>query len=68
MKVFDSKMISDVAIFPDWADAMLTAAVSATGIKFLSPIHSHSLGIIGTGGQGVYQALFACSVRNIKKT
>jgi ornithine cyclodeaminase/alanine dehydrogenase-like protein (mu-crystallin family) len=43
-------MISDVAIFPDWADAMLTTAVSATGIKFLSPINSHSLGIIGTGG------------------
>ena len=45
--------------------AMRTAAVSAAGIKHLSPLNSHSLGIIGTGVQGIYQALFACSVRKI---
>jgi ornithine cyclodeaminase len=45
--------------------AMRTAAVSASGIKHLSPPESHSLGIIGTGVQGIYQALFACSVRKI---
>ena len=45
--------------------AMRTAAVSAAGIKHLSPLNSHSLGIIGTGVQGIYQALFACSVREI---
>ena len=45
--------------------AMRTAAVSAAGIKHLSPQNSHSLGIIGTGVQGIYQALFACSVREI---
>jgi ornithine cyclodeaminase/alanine dehydrogenase-like protein (mu-crystallin family) len=45
--------------------AMRTAAVTATGIKYLSDIDSHSLGIIGTGVQGFYQVLFACSVRNI---
>jgi ornithine cyclodeaminase/alanine dehydrogenase-like protein (mu-crystallin family) len=45
--------------------AMRTAAVSAAGIKHLSPQNSHSLGIIGTGVQGIYQALFACSVRGI---
>jgi ornithine cyclodeaminase len=35
------------------------------GIKNLSPIESHALGIIGTGVQGIFQALFACSVREI---
>jgi ornithine cyclodeaminase/alanine dehydrogenase-like protein (mu-crystallin family) len=45
--------------------AMRTAAVTATGIKALSPSGSTSLGIIGTGRQAVFQALFACSVRDI---
>jgi ornithine cyclodeaminase/alanine dehydrogenase-like protein (mu-crystallin family) len=45
--------------------AMRTAAVTAAGIKILSPANSRSLGIVGTGTQGVYQALFACSVRKI---
>jgi ornithine cyclodeaminase/alanine dehydrogenase-like protein (mu-crystallin family) len=46
--------------------AMRTAAVSATGIKALSPPGCRSLGIIGTGRQGIFQALFACSVRDIE--
>lgn len=45
--------------------AMRTAAITAVGIKNLSPKGSHSLGIIGTGVQGISQALFACSVREI---
>ena len=45
--------------------AMRTGAVTAAGIKHLSPLNSHSLGIVGTGVQGIYQALFACSVRKI---
>lgn len=45
--------------------AMRTAAVTAVGIKHLSPPNDHKLGIIGTGIQGIYQALFACSVRKI---
>jgi len=45
--------------------AMRTAAVTAAGIKNISPVNTHSLGIIGTGVQGIYQALFACSVRDI---
>jgi ornithine cyclodeaminase/alanine dehydrogenase-like protein (mu-crystallin family) len=45
--------------------AFRTAAVAAAGIKYLSPPDSHSLGVIGTGVQGIYQALFACSVRKI---
>lgn len=47
--------------------AMRTAAVSAAGIKLLSQVNSHSLGIIGTGAQSIYQAKFACSVREIKE-
>ena len=45
--------------------AMRTAAITAVGIKNLSPEGCHSLGIIGTGVQGEFQALFACSVREI---
>jgi len=45
--------------------AMRTAAVTAAGIKHLSQPDSHSLGIVGTGVQGIYQVLFACSVRKI---
>lgn len=46
--------------------AMRTAAVSAVGIENLAPANSSSLGIVGTGLQGIYQAIFACSVRKIK--
>jgi ornithine cyclodeaminase/alanine dehydrogenase-like protein (mu-crystallin family) len=45
--------------------AMRTAAVSAVGIKNLAPVNSRSLGIVGTGLQGIYQAIFACSVLKI---
>jgi ornithine cyclodeaminase/alanine dehydrogenase-like protein (mu-crystallin family) len=45
--------------------AMRTAAVSAAGIKLLSPPGARRLGIIGTGVQGLYQVLFACAVRKI---
>ena len=47
--------------------AMRTAAVTAAGIKILSPAGSRSLGIIGTGRQGLFQALFACTVRDINE-
>jgi ornithine cyclodeaminase len=46
---------------------MRTAAVSAVGIRHLSPDDSHSLGIIGAGTQGIWQALFACSQREINE-
>lgn len=45
--------------------ALRTAAVTAAGIKHISPSDSRILGIVGTGVQGKYQALLACSVRNI---
>ena len=47
--------------------AMRTAAVTAVGIRHLSPAGCHSLGIIGTGTQGIWQALFACSEREINE-
>lgn len=45
--------------------AMRTASVTAAGIKHLTQENCHSLGIVGAGVQGIYQALFACSVRKI---
>jgi ornithine cyclodeaminase/alanine dehydrogenase-like protein (mu-crystallin family) len=47
--------------------AMRTAAVTAAGIKHLSSTDTRVLGITGTGVQGIYQALFACSVRRIEE-
>ena len=47
--------------------AMRTAAVTAAGIKHLSSPDARVLGITGTGVQGIYQALFACSVRKIEE-
>ncbi|MEI8048036.1 MAG: ornithine cyclodeaminase family protein [Bacteroidota bacterium] len=47
--------------------AMRTAAVTAVGIRHLSPAGCHSLGIIGAGTQGIWQALFACSEREINE-
>jgi len=47
--------------------AMRTAAVTAAGIKVLSPSDISTLGVVGTGVQGLYQALFACAVRKINE-
>ncbi|PXX95403.1 hypothetical protein DF185_22045 [Marinifilum breve] len=47
--------------------AVRTGAVGATGMKYISKESSESVGIIGTGTQGFTQALFACTVRPIKK-
>ena len=64
----DTKTGEPLAIMDGSAiTAMRTAAITSVGIKNLSPVHSHSLGIIGTGTQGVSQALFACEVREINK-
>jgi len=62
----DTKTGEPLAIMDGSAiTALRTAAVTAVGIRHLSPADSHSLGIIGTGTQGIWQALFACSVREI---
>jgi ornithine cyclodeaminase/alanine dehydrogenase-like protein (mu-crystallin family) len=46
--------------------AMRTAAVGATGLDLLAPGDVKTLGIVGTGTQGMYQALFACQVRGFE--
>lgn len=50
--------------------AMLTAqrtgAVGAVGLKWTTPLDAERIGIIGTGVQGTWQAIFACAVRRIR--
>lgn len=47
--------------------ALRTAALGALGVRYLSPENETSVGLIGCGLQGMHQAVFACSVRNISK-
>ena len=47
--------------------AMRTAAVGSFAVRHLSSPGSSHLGIIGLGTQGLHQALFACSERNISE-
>jgi len=64
----DTKTGEPLAIMDGSAiTAMRTAAVTAVGIRHLSPSGCHSLGIIGAGAQGIWQALFACSEREINE-
>ncbi|MGM9966282.1 MAG: ornithine cyclodeaminase family protein [Rummeliibacillus sp.] len=43
-----------------------TGAIGGTAIKYLANEDSHSVGLIGTGYQGLYQLLAACAVRDIR--
>lgn len=43
-----------------------TGAVSGAAIKYLSPEDCNSVGLIGTGFQGLYQLLAACAIRDIE--
>ena len=45
--------------------AVRTAAVGAVSIRHLAPDDAHTVGIIGAGVQGFYQARAACSARCI---
>ena len=44
-----------------------TGAVGAVGLKCTTPADVDRVGIIGTGVQGAWQAIFACAVRPIRK-
>lgn len=44
-----------------------TAAVGAIGFDLIAPKGVEKLGIIGLGVQGIWQTIFACSVRAIKE-
>jgi ornithine cyclodeaminase/alanine dehydrogenase-like protein (mu-crystallin family) len=50
--------------------AMLTAqrtgAVGALGLKYTTPPNVDRIGVIGTGVQGTWQAIFACAVRPVR--
>src|SRR5262245_55885272 len=45
--------------------AMRTGAVGALGLKYMTPTETHSIGIIGCGVQGAWQAICAAAVRPI---
>jgi len=47
--------------------ALRTAGVGAIGLDLISSKEVEKLGVIGLGVQGVWQTIFACSVRNIKE-
>ena len=46
--------------------AYRTGAVGSCGIKHTTPENVTKLGVIGSGVQGFYQSLYACSIRPIK--
>jgi len=46
--------------------AMRTGAVGALGLKYLTPAAVASVGIVGAGVQGAWQAITACAVRPIR--
>jgi ornithine cyclodeaminase/alanine dehydrogenase-like protein (mu-crystallin family) len=46
--------------------AQRTGAVGAVGLKYTTPAEVDSIGIVGTGTQGTWQAIFACAVRPIQ--
>lgn len=47
--------------------AQRTGAVTALAIKYTTRPEVERLGIIGTGVQGTWQAIFACAVRGIRR-
>ena len=46
--------------------AWRTGAVGGVGIRHLSRKDCHTVGIVGAGVQGFYQALYACAARDIR--
>ena len=47
--------------------ALRTGAVGALGVKYMTPGDTHSVGIVGCGVQGAWQAIFAAAVRPISE-
>jgi len=43
--------------------ALRTGAIGGLSVKYLTPIFLKNIGVVGTGIQGLYQTLFACTVR-----
>jgi ornithine cyclodeaminase len=47
--------------------AVRTGAVGAVGLRHMTPQDVCSIGIVGCGVQGAWQAIFACAVRPVRK-
>ncbi len=47
--------------------ARRTGAVGALGTRYMTPADLDTVGIIGTGAQGAWQAIFTCCVRPIRE-
>lgn len=47
--------------------ARRTGAIGALGAKYMTPVDLDSVGIIGIGVQGTWQAIFACVARPIRE-
>jgi ornithine cyclodeaminase/alanine dehydrogenase-like protein (mu-crystallin family) len=47
--------------------ALRTGAVGALGVKYMTPADTHTLGIIGCGVQGAWQAISAAALRPISE-
>lgn len=47
--------------------AMRTGAVGGVAVRHTAPKAASSLGIVGAGTQGYYQAVFACQARPVRK-
>lgn len=47
--------------------ARRTGAVGAVALKCITPEDVESLGVVGSGVQGVWQTIFACQVRRFRK-
>ncbi len=45
--------------------ALRTGALGAIAVKYLTPSHESSIGLIGCGVQGIHQAIFSCAVRKL---
>jgi len=66
MVLNDAETGVPVALFDGLAlTAMRTGAVGAVSIRHLAPKNTQSVGIIGAGVQGFYQAWLACAARNL---
>jgi ornithine cyclodeaminase/alanine dehydrogenase-like protein (mu-crystallin family) len=67
MLLFDRATATPQAIIDAAAlTAQRTGAVGAMGIRHTTPADLDTLGIVGLGAQGVWQAIAACAVRPIR--
>lgn len=67
MTLFDSVTGLPLAVLDAaTVTAQRTGAVGALGLKYTTPAEVDRIGIIGTGVQGLWQAIFACAARPIR--